>query len=131
MDTNRPVNLADTFISDPGWSYVDYLGEQVSVAGGIRIGDECAHFGSRQAARALRRKIEAILPDLEGPLVLDFAGVDKASSSFLDELVGRLAKKFGMDQFNEMIKIVIMHFANFDRAESSFSILGILVHSEF
>ena len=75
-------------------------------AGSLVVRDECVHTGSRQAAKSLRRKILAILPDMDTPLVLDFDGVENASSSFLDELLGRLADELGPETFAEEIRIV-------------------------
>jgi hypothetical protein len=47
---------------------------------------------SRDPAKLLRRKIQSLLPAMDGePLILDFSGVKSAASSFLDELLGRLA----------------------------------------
>lgn len=41
----------------------------------------------------LRRKIEALIPEMGEPLVLDCEGVTSAITSFFDELLGRLAQK--------------------------------------
>ena len=106
LDTHRPVNLGDTFLGDATWSYIDHIGEKVMDAGGLLVRDECVHTGSRQAAKSLRRKIQAILPDMDTVLVLDFEGVENASSSFLDELLGRLADELGPETFVSEIRIV-------------------------
>ena len=53
---------------------------------------ECLHTGGRAPAKLLRRKIQSLLPAMDGePLILDFSGVNSAASSILDELLGRLA----------------------------------------
>jgi hypothetical protein len=53
-----------------------------------------AAAGGHQIANLLRRKIQVLLPAMDGePLILDFSGVKSASSSFLDELLGRLAEE--------------------------------------
>ncbi|MCP9831969.1 STAS-like domain-containing protein [Synechococcus sp. HJ21-Hayes] len=58
----------------------------------IALAAECLHTGGRQPAKLLRRKIQGLLPAMDGePLILDFSGVKSAASSFLDELLGRLA----------------------------------------
>jgi hypothetical protein len=57
------------------------------------------------AATPLRRKIEAMLPEMEEPLTLDFDGIRSASSSFLDELLGRLAAGIGPEEFQRRIRI--------------------------
>ena len=106
LDTRHSVSLGDTFISEPGWSYINYEAERLSDEGGIRVADECVHTGGREPATALRRKIEALIHELEEPLVLDFGGIDFATSSFFDELLGRLALGIGIDDFHEKIRIV-------------------------
>ena len=106
LDTNYPVDLGETFIGEDSWSYIDYLGDQVTESGGLLIKEECVHTGSRQAASSLRRKILALLPDMEVPLVLDFTGVEQASSSFLDELLGKLIEEYGINGFKRSITIV-------------------------
>ena len=60
--------------------------------GSLNVAVECLHTGGRAPAKLLRRKIQGLLPAMDGePLILDFSGVKSAASSFLDELLGRLA----------------------------------------
>lgn len=109
LHTQNPVNLADTFIADDsGWSYIVAEGGRVSAAGGLRITEECLHTGSRQVATPLRTKILNLLPDYEDVLVIDFHGVESASSSFMDELLGKLAQELGEFAFLQQIKLVNM-----------------------
>lgn len=106
LDTHHPVDLGQTFIGESTWSYIDAESIRVQDRGGLRIRDECFHTGTRAPAATLRRKIMAILPDYDGPLILDFDGVETATSSFLDELLGRLAEHLGERAFGEKIKLV-------------------------
>lgn len=109
LNARRPVDLTETQIAAGGswqsWNYLVAEGERVAEAGGLRVLDECAHVAGRPPAQALRRKVEALLPELEGPLVLDFEGVRMASSSFLDELLGRLAASHGPEVLTTRIQI--------------------------
>jgi hypothetical protein len=109
LDTRRPVDLGETFISnvsDAGWSYLNYAAGQVQERGAIRVAERCANTGTREAAIPLRRKIQALLPDMDAAVVLDFSGIERASSSFLDELLGRLAASLGAKLFHERILVV-------------------------
>ena len=106
LDTRHSVCLSDTFISDPGWSYINYEAERLVEVGGIRIADECVHTGGREPARTLRRKIETLLNELDGSLILDFDGVTFATSSFFDELLGRLAGAIGAENLGQRIHII-------------------------
>ena len=100
FNLEEPVFLEKTWIGESGWSYIDAEAERVAEQG-IVVKDVCSHTGSRPPATRLRRKILALLPEVEGLIKLDFQGVTSVSSSFLDELLGRLNAKLGNDQFNE------------------------------
>ena len=104
LDTRRPVNLAETFIEGDA-NTSSYIIAQVE-AGGIRVVDEVEHTGSRRPATHLRRKIQSLLADSDAPLTLDFSGIHRASSSFLDELLGRLVKEMGVSQFQNRVKVI-------------------------
>lgn len=103
LDLRHPVDLANTFIGEPGWSYLDLAAEQAE--DGVLIRHEVSNTGTRAPARRLRTKVLNLLPDVEGALTLDFSGVERASSSFLDELIGRLAAELGDATFRERICI--------------------------
>jgi len=78
----------------------------VAEAGGLDVAKSCVHTGGREPARRLRNKIRALLPSMTDPLVVDFTGVEHASISFLDELLGRLADELGSDVFQSRVRIV-------------------------
>lgn len=105
FDTRKPVNLEDTFIGDADWTFLDVEAERLQ-EGGVRVREECVHTGGREPAKRLRRKLLSVLPDMEGPLLIDFEGVENAASSFLDELLGRLADELGEATFNERVQVV-------------------------
>ena len=102
FDLSHPVQLIDTWIGETGWSYIDAEAERVSEQG-IVIAEVCSHTGSRPPATRLRRKITSLLPEIEGAVTLDFTGVKTLTSSFLDELLGRLNAKLGNEAFNEKV----------------------------
>jgi hypothetical protein len=105
LDPRNPVDLRQTFIRSPDFTYVDAEATRIG-EGGLRIVDASSFFGARPPATRIRRKVLALLPEIEGPLVLDFTGVRAASSSFLDELLGRLADELGPSVFAERIAVV-------------------------
>lgn len=108
LDTRKPVNLSDTWIAaDHGWSFINAEAERVE-ENGIKIVEQCSNTGTRPPAERLRRKILSLLPDMQEPVVLDFTGIRTASSSFLDELLARLAAEIGIDQFHERVRITGM-----------------------
>jgi hypothetical protein len=105
FDTRHPVKLENTWIAGGDWSYINAEAERIEEAGGFKVADLCINTGTRPPAQRLRRKIIALLPEMEGPAVLDFTGVRRASSSFLDELLGRLAAHLGESGFSTKIRI--------------------------
>lgn len=107
LNTENPVALEDTFIADDSdtWSYLNAESDRIKESGGIHIQSNCRHTGSREAARPLRRKILNLLPDYDGVLVLDFENIQNASSSFLDELLGKLVRTLGTDTFTKKIQL--------------------------
>lgn len=113
LDATKPVNLrTDTFIGESQFgdnesTYIYSESERVTSGDGLVVADECFHTGSRPPAKDLRRKILALLPDVDrNPLLLNFAGVKSTSSSFLDELLGRLILEIGVSTFKEKVKII-------------------------
>lgn len=59
----------------------------------VRLADEGAAFATRPRARSIVQALPA--RRALGPFALDLTGVEAASPSFLDELFGRLAEKYG------------------------------------
>lgn len=108
LDTQRPVDLSQIWIArSTEWSFLNAEAERI-VDHGIRIATQCSNTGTRPAAERLRRKILTLLPDLDRPLALDFTGVRSASSSFLDELLGRLATQLGPSEFRNRVRVIGM-----------------------
>jgi hypothetical protein len=94
LDTSKPVDLASTWIASATGAECLFLNTQTEAASdtGLNVAAECLHTGGRAPAKLLRRKIQGLLPAMDGePLILDFSAVKSAASSFLDELLGRLA----------------------------------------
>ena len=106
LDTQHNVNLRDTFIGNSDWSYINTECERIYKAGGLRIESECIHTRGRPTAQPLRRKIEALITESEEAIMVDFSNVSQASSSFLDELLGKLAFSLGEEQFHQKLRIV-------------------------
>lgn len=108
LDTARETRLEDTFIASANWTFIDQELARMESSGGFLIVDECRHTAGRETATPFRRKLESMIPDATDPIVLDFDGVDSPSSSFLDELLGRLAAKLGENAFQRRIHVVNM-----------------------
>jgi hypothetical protein len=108
FDTTNPVHPSDTFLGQPGWTYIKDEAQRLNLEGRVKVAEDCISTGAREPARRLRRKVQNLLPDMNRPLVLDFEDVGSASSSFLDELLGRLVNTLGQETFDQKIRLVNM-----------------------
>jgi anti-sigma regulatory factor (Ser/Thr protein kinase) len=71
----------------------------------ILVRDEAVGFGSRHAGAELRRKLQNLLAaEPTRTLVLDWNGVPLVSSSFADEVVGKLFVELGPSAFTARVK---------------------------
>lgn len=61
-------------------------------------------LGSRQGGQRIRRMIENLLHE-QRPIILEFHGISVISSSFADEVFGRLFVELGPRTFMELIKM--------------------------
>ncbi len=97
-EPHRPIDLVETL-------YETEDGSAIS----LRLRDEKVGFGSRMAGRQIRTKCLNLLdaaPDK--PLLLDWEDVPLISSSFADELVGKLFAELGPLAFSARIRNIGM-----------------------
>lgn len=76
--------------------------------GNIRfvLAEECDGFGSRSAADPVRRKVSNLINCLEGrKLIVDCSDVPLVSSSFADELFGKLFLEIGPIEFTNSMQL--------------------------
>lgn len=113
FDTSKKITLNETTIIGAStavdWNYFDVIRDKIDSGQAIQLRKECIHFGGRGPAKALRTKILSILDHTPDPIVLDFSEVETVASSFLDELLGRLNSKLGVNNFRKLIKITNMN----------------------
>lgn len=112
LRTDRPVDLMQTFMAEAaaGWTYFDAEAQRLVDGDGISILKEVAHTRGREPARALRQKILCLTDSIqsEKALKLDFSGVRSPSSSFLDELLGKLVVELTPPVFKKKIEVANM-----------------------
>lgn len=94
-------------VHEPGFDYIEKKYEQTDGDEFIfQMKRECASFGSREAGIATRTLVENLLrAEPTYPLVIDFDGVSIISSSFADEVFGRLFVALGPTAFMSRIKL--------------------------
>lgn len=72
----------------------------------LNVRTEAHGLGSRFDAKLFRTVVENILTDQDITVVLDFNDVEIVSLSFADELINKLKKRIGVDQFNSRVRLV-------------------------
>jgi len=85
------------------YTYVDRLEEQKTVK--IDLSTECRSFGSRAVAQPLRMKIENILKTTDAQIVLELSDVALITSSFADEVFGKIFVLLGPIGFSNRIVV--------------------------
>lgn len=78
-------------------------------SGNIRflMGEEALGFGSRSAGDPIRRKLRNLYSTISsGRVVVDFSGVPLVSSSFADEVFGKLFVELGPIEFSSRFELV-------------------------
>lgn len=88
----------------PGYSYVDRATDAEVIR--LRLKDECRSSGSREVGRGFRSKLATLTHSSSTRIVLDINDVPLVSSSFADEVFGKLFAELGAMGFMSRIQIV-------------------------
>lgn len=112
IDCDQPDLIERGFIFGgkahmPAYDYVERLHETEADDLVIKAFDICRTFGSRESGKEARLYIENMIRSLEGNSInIDFGGISVISSSFADEVFGKLFVQLGAMKFMRTIKIV-------------------------
>jgi hypothetical protein len=114
LDYKKKVSISDALIikGQPYSGYVNYhlesleneTGDLVYILKTWRSG-----VGTRPSGKLLRTEILNNYRDASKRIVLDFGGINVISSSFADELVGKLVLELGFFGFNNLVKMKNMN----------------------
>lgn len=88
----------------PSYTYFDRLGEMDVLK--ISIKDEATSFGNRENARPIRLKIFNILMNSTKNMRISMEDVALISSSFADEVFGKLSSEIGHQVFSGRVRVV-------------------------
>lgn len=111
VDCDRPDLIADALVFDgkshrPAFDFIEKKHEDDSNNLTVNASEICKTFGSRQSGSEARQYITNLLDYLEGgALYIDFTDVFVISSSFADEVFGRLFLELGPMQFMRLVRI--------------------------
>jgi anti-anti-sigma regulatory factor len=100
--TERLLEKAFVFkgkVHEPANDYIDMHYTQVEDKILFEVEKEVEGFGSREFGRRARQKIDNILIDKKNAILFDFSGIPLISSSFADEVFGKLFAELGAMEF--------------------------------
>jgi anti-sigma regulatory factor (Ser/Thr protein kinase) len=105
---DRDFDLEDALLRDgigiSDWDYLDtvYRPEENDIR--LIVIEEATSTATRIAGRPVRRKAHNLVRAQSGSkVVLDFAGIDRVTASFADEVVGKLLVSLGPDRFSSTV----------------------------
>ncbi len=111
IDCDQPDLIERGFIFNgkahtPAYDYVERLHETGGEDITVQAFEICKTFGSRESGREARVYIENMMRSLTGnAVIIDFSDVSVISSSFADEVFGKLFLDLGPMKFMRMIQI--------------------------
>lgn len=111
VDCDEPELIKRAFVFDgkphvPGFDYIERLHENDDDNIVISAYDICKTFGSRESGREARLYIENMIRSLSGETIeIDFSNILVISSSFADEVFGKLFVSMGAMKFMRIIKL--------------------------
>jgi hypothetical protein len=94
---------------DPGGDYIERIYEKTGDVLEFKVSTELDAFGTREAGRVARTKIENLMNNGQASIIFDFTGVHLISSSFADEVFGKLFVGLGPIGFGQLCQ-----FSNVD-----------------
>lgn len=112
IDYSKPDVLKDALrFGDKPYTPIDYIETHYESKDGQRVvfvmKNEATSFGSRVAARPVKTKLESLATMCpQQKVFIDFAGIPVISSSFADEVFGKLFVDLGPVNFTQKFEIV-------------------------
>lgn len=112
IDCDQPDLIERAFVFNgrahtPQFDYVERLHEDTNQDITIKASAICATFGSRESGKEANIYINNMIRSMEGKkITIDFDGVSVISSSFADEVFGRLFVALGPMRYMRTIEIM-------------------------
>lgn len=109
LDYEKNVSIADALkFNGKSYDLVNMKIEELENDKGeieFNLLQKSSGFGTRQAGERIRNQLLNIHQQSNQVIVIDFKGVELISSSFADELLGKLVVEFGFFGFNNLIRM--------------------------
>lgn len=109
LDYDQRVSIEEVLnINGNQGVFVNYRIEELENDKGeieYSIREKSQGFGTRKSGAKVRNELINIYNETKQPIIVDFRGVNLISSSFADELLGKLVLHFGFFGFNNVIRL--------------------------
>lgn len=109
LDYDQKVSIEEVLnINGIQGVFVNYRIEELENDKGeivYTIKEKAQGFGTRKSGMKVRNEIINIYNETKQPIIVDFNGVNLISSSFADELLGKLVLHFGFFGFNNVVRL--------------------------
>jgi STAS-like domain of unknown function (DUF4325) len=105
LDYGKEISLSKAL---GGYEPVNLKIESLEDAAGniiIDLVNKESGFGTRKSGEKIRNEIINLYKQTSKTITIDFDGIKIISSSFADELIGKLVSEFGFYGFNNLIKL--------------------------
>jgi hypothetical protein len=89
---------------DPAFGYIERVYQPSGEAIQFDVATEIKSFGTRAAGAAARTKVENLMDGFSTPVEFDFGSVRLISSSFADEVFGKLFATLGPVRFGQLCR---------------------------
>jgi len=112
VDCDRPDLIERAFVFGgrshvPAYDYIEKKHENSDQNLNVRAIDICNTFGSRRSGQEARQYISNLIGTLNGGMLkIDFDGISVISSSFADEVFGKLFVELGPMRFMRTVEII-------------------------
>ena len=97
LGSHKPIDLRVEALEDARGSLV------------FRLKDKTSGTGTRQAGMRMRNDLMNLFSSSRKQIDLDFTGIAVVSSSFADELVGKLVTELGFSAFSRIFRLINMN----------------------
>jgi len=113
LDYKNKISLTDALkFEGKSYNFVNYhLNSLENETGEIEVKmlEKTGGYGTRKSGERIRMEIMNLFNESHKPISLDFRGVGIISSSYADELIGKLVIEFGFFGFNNIIRLKNMN----------------------
>ncbi|NGZ77710.1 STAS-like domain-containing protein [Saccharibacillus alkalitolerans] len=106
IDTDKTISVVDSLggYNQPINLHIENL-EDDNGNLNYKLSEKSSGTGTRQSGERIRIEILNIYNETSKPIIINFDGISVISSSFADELVGKLVIHFGFYNFTQIIRM--------------------------